>query len=328
VNSQALQRVMRAVAAAVLVLALAACDPFGLPSTRALEAGVQDMLTSARSYEISGSYVTGEQEASFDLQLEKGPAPLRRLKVTSGGDTVEAIFAGADEYYRGQSFLAHHLTDPASQSVVKAAGNAWWKSGEPLLPSLPDLTDGAAFRSAFLGPAASVRTDHQTIDGIDTVELSGPRADVFIDSTAPYRLVRFHARADVVVDGITAADLRYSNVGADFGIAPPTDVIDFSNLSTLPPIYTVTAVDTSRCGSPCVVTARLTNLGGARGARAPSTVTFTMTNPATKQVLGACTATVQPDVGYNQTTKVTCTITAAATNASVVTAVPDNPERA
>lgn len=323
---------MRAGALAVVLVALLvtlpACDPFGLPSTRALEGGVEDMLASAKSYEVSGSYVvSGEQPATLDLQLERGPQLLRHLKVTSGGDTVEAVIVGSDEYYRGQAFLAHHLTDPNSQSVVEAAGNAWWKGAQALVPSLPDLTDGHAFRTAFLGSAVNVRTDHQPVDGIDTVELSGPRADVYIESSAPYRLIRFHARADVVVDGITAADLRYSNVGADFGIAAPTDVIDFSNLSTLPPIYSVTSVDTSRCGSPCAVTATLTNLGGAKGARAPSTVTFTMTDAATRQVLGSCTATVAPDVGYNQTTEVTCTIQAAATNAAVVTAVSDNPGR-
>lgn len=312
----------------VLLLALAACDPFGLPSTRTLENGVEEMLANAPSFEIWGTYVgSGEQPATFDLQLQRGPQVLRRLKVTAGGDTVEAVIVGSDEYYRGGAFLAHHLTDPTSQSVVKAAGNAWWKGAQALVPSLPDLTDGPAFRAAFLGSAVTVRSDHQAVGGIDTVELSGTRADVFIESSAPYRLVRFHAHPDVVVDGITAADLRYSNVGVDFRIAPPADVIDFSNLSTLPPIYSVTSVDTSRCGSPCVVVATVTNLGGAKGARAPSTVKFTMTDAATKQVLGTCTATVQPDVGYNQATKATCTIDAAASNAAIVSAVPDNPGR-
>ena len=312
----------------VLAPALAGCDPFGLPSTRALENGVATMLNSARSFEVAGTYVAGDQVASFDMQLVKGSPALRHIRVTSGGETVEAIIVGSDEYYRGHDFLARHLTDPASQSAVKAAGNGWWKSAQALVPSLPDLTDGDAFRAAFLGPAVSTRTDHRPVDGVDTIELSGVRADVFIESSAPYRLVRLHAHQDVVVDGISTPDLHYSRVDADFGIAAPDDVIDFSNLSTLPPIYSVTSVDTSRCLAPCVVSASLTNLGGAKGARAPSTVTFTMTDPVTKQVAGTCRATVQPDVGYNQRTRVSCTIAAPAPNAAIVTAVADNPGRA
>jgi hypothetical protein len=304
---------------------MTSCDPFGLPSTRALENGAASMLTAARSFEVAGTYRNGDQVASFDMQLVKGPPALRHLSVASGGETVEAIIAGQEAYYRGREFLARHLTDPSTHSVVEAAGSAWWKGAATLLPTLPDLTDGRSFRTAFLGPAVSTRTDHVAVDGMDTVELSGVRADVFVESSAPYRLVRFRAHPDVVVDGIAAADLRYSRVDADFGIAAPADVIDFSNLSTLPPIYSVTAVDTSRCGSPCAVSASLINLGGAKGARAPSSVTFTMRDPASGRVLGTCTTTVQPDVGYDQATRASCTIGVAATNAAVVTAVAENP---
>jgi hypothetical protein len=235
---------------------------------------------------------------------------------------------GGDAYFRGQAFLARHLgNDPQSQNLARAAGNAWWKDRAALVPTFPDLTDGSAFRTNFLGSAASVRTDHQSVGGVDAVELSGVRADVYIASAAPYPLLRVRFHDGVVVDGISGADLAFTNVDHDFGIKAPSDVIDFSNLSTLPPIYTVLSVDTSGCVSPCVVSAKLKNLGGTIAAVAPSTVTFTMTDPVSKQTLGSCTATVQPDVGYNSTTTVSCTISAPPVNAAVVTATANNPGR-
>jgi len=311
---------------ALLVALTAACDPFGLPATRALESGVQSMLSSANSFELAGDYTADGTRWTIDMQLTR-PAT-RHVTVKSSTNQVEAIIIGGDAYFRGQAFLAKHLgTDPLSQSIAKAAGNAWWKDTAGLVPSLPDLTDGAVFRTNFLGPAVTTRTDHQPVGGVDAVKLSGVRADVYIASTAPYELLRVHLKEGVVVDGITDADLRYTKVDRDFGINAPSDVLNFSNLSTLPPIYTVVSVDTSTCASQCIVSAKLKNLGGATGARATSTVVFTMSDPVSKQVIGTCSATVQPDVGYNATTTVSCTINGRPVNAAVVTAVADNPGR-
>src|SRR6202022_276735 len=169
-----------------------------------------------------------------------------------------------------------------------------------------------------------------SVDGIDAVDLSGTRGEVFITAQAPYRVLRVRLKHSVVVDGIRDADLRFVNYNHDFQISAPTSVIDFSNLSTLPPIYTVVSVDTSGCGSPCAVSALLKNLGGMIGARAPSTVTFTMTDTASRQVVGKCQAQVVPDVAYNATTTVACTIdnvSAQLSNAASVTGTPDNPGR-
>ena len=55
-----------------------------------------------------------------------------------------------------------------------------------------------------------------------------------------------------------------------------------------------------------------------------------MADTASRQVLGRCQTQVVPDVGYNATTTVTCTIdnvTAQQSNAATVTATPDNPGR-
>jgi hypothetical protein len=317
--------VKRTVGVIALVLALVACDPFGLPATRALENGAADMLTSAKSFQVEGTYRAGT--VSWSIVLQRAWPNAAHLQVSDGTDRLEAVVIGEDAYFRGRDFLARHLTDPRSQAVVQAAGNAWWRGLAVALPDLPDLTKGELLRAGFLGPAVDRRTDHRQVGGVDAVELSGARADVFIASTPPYPLLRVRLKDGVTVDGISSADLVYSNVGADFQIAVPSPVIDFGNLSTLPPIYTVESVDTSRCATPCVVAARVRNLGGQTGAGSPSTVTFTMTDPISSKAIGSCTATIQPDVAFNATTSVSCTIVGQPVNAAVVTAVATNPGR-
>jgi hypothetical protein len=348
---------MVAVAAGAAVLAaLSACyAPFGIgqPSTRSLESGVVDALTAARSFEITGSYseatpvcpsgqststrVTCPVSAerwSIDLQVVRPAA--EHVVVGRADLKLEAIIFSAPNgantaYFRGNAYLSQHMgSDPASRNLVKAAGNAWWSGSAGPLPQLLEFTDGATFRSTFLGTNLSQRFDHVVVDGIEAVNLSGARGDVFVAAAAPHALLRLVVKRAATIDGISDADLRYVNFGQDFRIAAPTDVIDFSNLSTLPPIYTVVSVDASRCGSPCVVSALLKNLGGKVGAKAPSTITFTLTDPATKQTVGSCQVQVKPDVGYNASKTVSCTISVASgqqTNAAVVTASPENPGR-
>jgi hypothetical protein len=313
-------------AGAAAVAALSACNPFGLPATRALEGGARAMLDSA-GYDVSGDYSAGGSAWTVDLQLARPDA--RHVVVTHDGVSLEAVLIGQNGYFRGHDFLAQKLSgNPLAPSLVAAAGNAWWKDTTTLVPSLPDLTDGTAFASTFLGSAVTSRTDNQPVGGVDAVELSGTRANVYIASAPPYRLLRLHLNKGVVIDGISDADLTYRAVAADFKIVAPSAVIDFANFSTLPPIYTVLLVDTSACGSPCTVSAKLKNLGGTAPAQAASTVSFTMADPASGRQVGSCQATVRPDVGYNSTTTVSCNIAGIPTNAAVVTAVATNPGRA
>ena len=330
--SQTLCRARAGLIGAVVVAALSACDlPFGLdlPTTRSLESGATGTLLAADSFEITGSYSEGSMQWSIDLRLSRPGSEY--VTVTTADVKLEAIILGDNAYFRGQQFLSAHMgSDIVSRSFVKAAGNGWWKGSAGHVPQLTDLTDGNVFRSTFLGQAIRERTDHVSVDGIDAVDLSGARGEVFITAQAPYRVLRVRLKHGVVVDGIRDADLRFVNYNHDFGITAPSDVIDFSNLTTLPPIYTVVSVDTSGCGSPCVVSASLKNLGGLLHARAPSTITFTMADTASRQVLGSCQAQVVPDVGYNATTTVRCTIDKVAaqqSNAATVTATPDNPGR-
>jgi hypothetical protein len=319
-------------AGAAILAALPACDlPFGvgLPTTRALETGAGDTLTAAKSFEITGSYIESSTRWSIDLQVTR-PSTQHAI-VSATNVKLEAIILGGDAYFRGNEFLSQHMgEDPLSRNLVKAAGNSWWKGSYNNLPRLPDFTDGDAFRSTFLGTAVSERTDHVLVDGMDAVELSGPRADVFIAANPPHQVLRVHLRSGAVIDGISDGDLHFKNFDQDFHTAAPTDVIDFSNLSTLPPIYSVVSVDASGCSSPCAVSALLKNLGGMTGAQAPSTVNFTITDAASHQVVGSCKAVVQPDVGYNSTTKVGCTmagLNSQQVNAATVTATAENPGR-
>lgn len=325
-------RARAALIGAVVVATLSACDlPFGLglPTTRSLETGATDALVRAHSFQITGSYSDGTSRWSIALQVSRPSS--EHVRVATSTVKLEAIVVASQAFFRGQQFLSAHMGgDLVSRSFVQAAGNGWWKASAGHVPQLTHLTDGNAFKSTFLGQAVTQRIDHVSVDGIDAVDLSGTRAEVFIAAEAPYEVLRVRLKHGVVIDGIRDADLRFSNYGDDFRIAAPQDVIDFSNLSTLPPIYTVLSVDTSACASPCALTALLKNLGGMTGGRAASTISFTMIDTASRQQVGRCQAQVVPDVGYNATTTVGCTIDAVTlqqSNAATVTVTADNPGR-
>lgn len=321
VNVAARGSVLLAIVGALL--ALAACDPFGLPATKALEDGAAGMLGPNGTFEVAGGYTADGSHWDVDLTVS-GPQA-RHVAVTKGGETLEAIIVGHDAYYRGRQFLEKQLSgNPLGASLAQAAGNAWWKGTPGQAPTFPDFTDGVSFRATFLGSAVTQRNDHPPVQG--TIELSGARADVYISSIAPYPLVRVELKKGVAVDGVTDAVLQYR--GSNAPVTAPTDLIDFGNQSTLPPIYTVVSVDTTRCTSPCVVSATLKNLGGTAPALKPAQVDFVMLSPVSSSVrLGSCVAPVQRDVGYNSTTTVSCTIGAQAENGAEILATPENSGR-
>jgi hypothetical protein len=324
---------VRAFGALALLVVVAACEPpfqLGQPTTRELETGAADSLSNATSFTLRGTYRTPASGFIWTMNAVLLRPDREDVVVIGPGVQVETIQIGSQAYFQGQAFLAQHMgSDPLSQALVKAAGNAWWKGSTTLVPQLPELTTGTAFRSTFLGAAVTQRTDHVSIDGLAAIELSGPRADVYIRAATPHYLLHVRVKSGVVIDGLDEADLEYGNFNRRLEISAPSNVIDFSNLTTLPPIYTVVSVDTSRCGSPCVVSAQLKNLGGLLGATAPSTVAFTMTASASGTVIGTCQAQVTPDVAYNATTNVSCTINLSGQpeNAAIVTATATNPGR-
>ncbi len=322
----------RAAGVAAVIVMLSACDlPFalGLPSIRALNSGAGDSLDAAKSFRISGTYTESGTAWKMDLELVRPNT--QHVWLTGPDFSLESIITDGGSYFRGRQFLASHMgTDPSSMILVQAAGDNWWTGLPAAAPdnTLTDFTKGSSLRSTFLGTAVTSRTDHVSVSGDPAIELSGPRADVFLSEAPPYRVMRIRMKSGAVVDGISSADFVYSDFGTDFAIAAPGGALNFADLSTLPPVYSVVSVDTSGCAFPCLVSASLKNLGGRSGAHAPSTVKFTMTDPQTNSVLGTCQVTVQPDVGHSATTTASCTIAGvngADHNAAVVTATADNP---
>src|SRR5260370_5402817 len=136
-------------AAVAGVVALAACDPLGLPATRALENGAESMLTRSSSLEFGGPMVESGTAWMIDVQIAR---PLmKHMVVSSQGEKVQAVIIGPDAYFRRPQFLAKHLAaNPLGPSLANAAGNSWWKDAAPLVPNLPQLTDWAAFRATYL----------------------------------------------------------------------------------------------------------------------------------------------------------------------------------
>ena len=323
----------RALAGLTFALLLPSCQlplGLGLPTTRELMNGAAANL-SATSLEVAGSYVESGRRWDVELQITRPGA--QHVVASMEGLRIEAIVIGKDAYFRGQELLAQHLNaDVASISLAKAAGNAWWKGLSPTpRPDFADFTDAARVKAAFLNADLVTRRDHVLVDGVESAELSGSRADVYIREAAPHELLHLHMLSGTTVGGMVLADLKFNNYGKDFKIVAPSEVIDFADLSTLPPNYTVLSVDASGCGTPCVVKAALKNLGGGTGGKAPSTVTFEMTDLASGKVVGSCTTNVAPDVGYNATTTVSCTVAKPAAvdfGPSRVTASPTNPGHA
>ena len=211
------------------------------------------------------------------------------MVITRANLHLDAIQVGPAEYFRGQQFAAERLgSDPVALAVVRAAATGWWKGLPGTVPALAEFTRGDAFRTAFLGAAVTRRTDGVEVGGVRAVELSGRRADVWVASGRPHRVLAVRLQAGVTVDGITGAVFQYGGYGSRVDIAPPSQVIDFSTLSVAPPIYTVLAVDTSACAATCVLAASLKNLGGSAPTVSPSTVRFTVTDPASGAPVGTC----------------------------------------
>jgi hypothetical protein len=315
------------------VLLFSACQlplGLGLPTTRELESGALAVVASARSLEVAGSYE--ESSGRWDLDVKLARPAARHVVASRNGVRVEAITIGNDAYFRGQELLAQQLNgDEPSRSLANAAGNAWWKGLASNQLDFFPFTDGARLKAAFINTDLVMRLDHVAENGVDTARLSSPRADVYIGEAAPHELVRLQMRQGTSVDGFTQADLQFTHYGADFKITAPSDLINFADLSTLPPSYTVLSVDASGCASACLVQATVKNLGGRTGARAASTIRFDLTDLVSGGVIGSCTATVAPDVDYNATTTVSCTIAKAASQdfgAAKVTATPTNPGHA
>src|SRR5258708_5152038 len=218
----------KAALAAAALVALAACDlPFGLglPTVRELNSGAGDSLDAARSFRISGSYA--ELSTAWTVDLELVRPKTEHVLLSSKDANLEAIITDHGPYFRGRQFLASNLgSDPYSQSLVQAAGDSWWTGLATLAPQLPDFTNGGGFRATFLGTAVTSRTDHVSVGGAPAVELTGPRADVFLDEAPPPPWLTLNIHPSPSYSHVSNANFTYTAFGCDFGVAPPCHALD------------------------------------------------------------------------------------------------------
>jgi hypothetical protein len=312
-----------------LVAACSAPLGIGQTSTADLINTANSELDSAKSFEVSGRFSDAGKKYTMDLQLRR-PSSVH-LTMTINGVGLEAIEVGPKAYYRGADFLAQAAGpaagSPTGPRLVKAVGDRWWTASEKPAPDLSGLTDNQKLKANFLNSLLVNRKEHVTVSGLDTVELSGKDGTVNISDTTPHRLVRVQVPSGMTVDGYTDADLRFSNYGKDFSITAPSGVLDFSDPSTLPPLYDVLSVDSSGCrsASSCVVAATVKNRTGLAGAPAQSTVTFNLSDSGGKSI-GTCSAGIAPDVANGATTTVSCKVPLGGfSGAFTVHATPSNP---
>ncbi|HEV2953090.1 MAG TPA: hypothetical protein VG015_03265 [Candidatus Dormibacteraeota bacterium] len=321
----------RGITLVAIAFVLPACDlPFGLSLARTpdLLNGAATQLATASTFEVTGAYTVAGSPWLIDVQVVRPNT--EHVKVNEKGIDLEGIQIGARAYFRGQAFLAQQLgSAPNVTNLVKAVGDRWWTSGSSTPPDFSAFTDPTRIKADFLNTLLVTRKDHLLVEGTDTAELSDPQQDLYVQEVSPHRLVRLHLKTGSTVAGISNGNIDFTNYGKDFGIVPPPEVIDFNNLSTLPPNYTVLSVDTSGCGiSTCVVAAKVQNLGGTTGAMAPSTVSFAVVDTGSGKAIGNCVATVSPDLAYNATGVVSCVVpgvSAASFVSAQVTATPTNP---
>ena len=302
-------------AAAAAVLAAACNLPFGigLPSTTQLINGATDQLAKATSFEIAGSLTSGSDQVKFDAQFT-APSTLHMTRKVNGLD-VEVIQIGGASYYRGKDYVTSVVgTNAVGQALTKYIGDTRWITSKAATPiDMSPLTNANQVKANFLSTLDMKRSDHVTVDGVDTAELSDSGSILNISESSPYQLIRLRTPAGKTVDGIKDLDIDFSNYGKAFGTAAPAAVFSLDDAATWPPYYTVSSISLERCsGDPCTVSVTVANQGGTSSGSAPSTVTATLTNDAGGAVLGTCKAPITPDAPHGQSKAVTCTVTGGA----------------
>lgn len=301
-------------------LMIAACGlPFGLgkPSTSQLENGAADNLAKAKSFEAQGTFSESGTDYKFDT---KYAAPnTEDVQVIQGNLSYELLQMNGTVYFKGSDYLATVLgSDPNAQQILKGVGTRWFTSKSATPIDLSDITNANKVKANFLNTIATKRADDVITNGQDTAELTLVDGIVDITENTPYRLVRLRSLKGQTLNGVTGFDMTFSNYDKDFGIQAPTDVFDFDDPTTWPPLYKVDSVaqktiaGTTSCDDPCTLTATVENVGGVKGASAPSTVTFTLSSAADKSTLGTCKVTIQPDKPHAQQFTVSCSIQSAA----------------
>jgi hypothetical protein len=321
--------------AAVVCFAAAACGlPFGIgqASTAQLLNGAADSLGKASGFEVNGKFTSGSDNYQIDIQYQSSGSA--HATVTVGTTKVEFIQSNGKLYYHGKDAASGFVgSDAFGQAEPIAVGDKWFTTSKATPIDMSGFTDASKVKANFLNTVSLSRKDDVTVNGANTAELSDSDSIINITESSPYQLVRLRTQPGKTSSSVSDLDLAFSNYNKDFNISVPAGALNLDDPSTFPPFYQVAAINLSRCnGDPCNVSATVQNSAGAKGASAPSTVTFTATNDADSSVLGTCKATVSPDVANGAKATVGCSITGGAWTAFVqnggsfhVKAEPDNP---
>ena len=301
-------------------LMIAACGlPFGLgrASTSQLENGAADNLAKAKSFEAKGTF--SESGTSYKFDTEYVAPSTEDVKVTQGNLDYEILQLSGKVYVKGSQYLASVIgNSPEDQSIVKVVADRWYTTKDITPIDTSSITDANKVKANFLTTIADKRSDDVNIDGQQTAELTLSDSIVNITENSPYRLVRLRSVKGKTVNGVSDFDMTFSNYDKDFGIQQPTNVFDFDDPTTWPPLYKVDSVSqktvpgTSSCDDPCVLSAVMENLGGVNGASSPSTVTFSLTSDTDNSSLGTCKVTIQPNHPHGQQFNVSCSIQSSA----------------
>jgi hypothetical protein len=325
----------RLVVVGAVGLMMAACGlPFGIgqASTSQLLNGAADTLSKASGFEVSGKFTTGTDKYQIDLKYQSSGAA--HMDITKGTQKLELLQIGGKAYYRGKDFVASTAgTDTFGQALARAVGDKWFTSKDAAPLDMSAFTDASKVKANFLTSLSVTRKDSVSVNGTDTAELSDSNTIENITESSPYQLLRLRTQTGKTSSDTTDMDLTFSNYNQNFNITQPTDIFQMDDPTTWPPYYQVTAINLNGCtADPCNLAATVTNTGGAKGASAPSTVTFTLTNDADSSPLGTCKVAVTPDVDNTKTATVSCSITGGAWTAFVqaggnyhAKAVADNP---
>ncbi len=305
----------RLLVVAALGLMTAACSlPFGIgqASTSQLINGAADNLGKASGFEVTGKFTSVSDKYQIDLQYQSTGAA--HMDITQNSTHLELLQISGKAYYRGKAFVASVAgTDALGQALARAVGDKWFTSKDATPLDMSGFTDAAKVKANFLNSLSVSRKDNVSVNGTDTAELSDSNTILNISESSPYQLLRLRTQPGKKVSDMTDTDLTFSNYNKSFSITQPADVFQMDAPATWPPYYVVTAINLGRCtGDPCTVSATVQNNGGAKGASAPSVVSFTLTNDADSSTLGTCKATVAPDVDNGKTATVSCSVTGGA----------------
>lgn len=290
-------------------LLIGACSlPFGIgrPSTSQLENGAADNLANAKSFEVKGTFTDAQTSYTFDTKYVK-PATEDTL-ITEGSVSYEVMQIGGKVYIKGSDYLNNALTSQDAKQIINAVGGRWFTISTAQPVDLSPITDANKVKANFLTTISDKRTDDVSVDGQNTAELTLSDAILNVTESSPYRLVRLRSVSGKTVSGVGNFDMKFSNWDQDFGLQTPTDVFDLDDPTTWPPYYQFVSVSAAGCNDPCVMSAVYQNAGGLNGAKAPSTVMFTLKAQDNTTLLGSCTVTIQPDHPHGQQFTVSCSI--------------------